>query len=195
MAGMSSEVPIIQGSKNKREDEEATAATTQRPGMKSQDLGGAMLLDLGLSHRGSTTVSKQGDAKGWRHTAKRGCGPWERQNQCLWGELMPLHCLAQWKVVLLPWQEGSGSHVVRCSSTVPVGAPWAPDCRGPHSPHKGARLCSAGSRAQRCAGGTMTKQACVATPDLAEPPTPAGRSPGWEVAYCRLQLCHSPLFN
>lgn len=129
-AGKSSEVPIIQGSKNKREDEESTAVTTQRPGTKSQDLGGAMLLDLGLSHRGS----KYGDAKGRRHTAKRGCGPWERQNQCLWGELILFHRFAQWKVILLPWQEGSSSHIVQCSSTVPIGAPWPLDCRGPHSP-------------------------------------------------------------
>ena len=48
MGGKSSEVPIIQSSKDKREDEEATAVTTQKPGTKSQDLGEEMLLDLVL---------------------------------------------------------------------------------------------------------------------------------------------------
>lgn len=46
MGGKSSEVPIIQSSKDKREDEEATSVTTQWPGTKSQDRGGEMLLDL-----------------------------------------------------------------------------------------------------------------------------------------------------
>lgn len=60
MGGKSSEVPIIQSSKEKREDEdeEATAVTTQRPGTNSQDLRGEMLLDLVLepphgSHTGA----------------------------------------------------------------------------------------------------------------------------------------------
>lgn len=48
MGGKSSDVPIIQSSRDKREDEEATAVTTQRPGTKSQDLGEEMLLDLVL---------------------------------------------------------------------------------------------------------------------------------------------------
>lgn len=48
MGGKSSEVLIIESNKDKREDEEATAVTTQRPGTKSQDLGGKRLLDLVL---------------------------------------------------------------------------------------------------------------------------------------------------
>jgi len=56
-----------------------------------------------------------------------------------------------------------------------------------------------GSQAQLCAGGNMGKQACMATlerlPDLTESPGWAGHNHGWEVAYYRLHLCHSPLFN
>lgn len=64
------------------------------------------------------------DSKGQMCTEKGGCGARTRHNQYLWKELIPLYHLAQWKEVLLPWQEESSSRMnTKRPSTAPTGAP------------------------------------------------------------------------
>lgn len=141
-------------------------------------------------------MSQYGVAKGWRHIEKRDCDPQERQNQCLWDELIFLHHFAQWKVVLLLWQKRPVA-MWMCSALVqswkePSGS-WITVI---HT-HPTRVQCPAvliGSQAL-CWWDHGNTSLHDHIGDTAQSPTWAGRIHGHKVAYSRLQLCHSPLFN